>query len=109
MDNLKRSSIIWVPTLISKLDIIWDTIEFNLTTFGSTGYLVPIKQFIFGFFTRCLIGQAIILPRESQLRLQNAGQMVRPLALPHCTNQFPPTPPRDLPPLLSLPFCPRKK
>lgn len=56
MDILKRSSTIWVPTLTSKLDAMWDTIESDLTTSGSASYLVPIQQFIFGFFTYCLIG-----------------------------------------------------
>ncbi|KAL6975687.1 hypothetical protein U1Q18_024482 [Sarracenia purpurea var. burkii] len=56
MDILKRSSTIWVPTLSSKLDTMWDSIESKLSQSGSASYLVPLQQFVFCFLSRCLIG-----------------------------------------------------
>lgn len=56
MDLLKRSSTIWVPTLTSNLDTMWDTLESNLTKSGSASYLIPIQKLIFSFFARCLVG-----------------------------------------------------
>uniref|UniRef100_A0A5B6ZEC8 Putative CYP74B24 n=1 Tax=Davidia involucrata TaxID=16924 RepID=A0A5B6ZEC8_DAVIN len=56
MDILKRSSTIWVPTLVDKLDTMWDTIDSNLSKSGSASYLIPLQQFIFSFLTRCLVG-----------------------------------------------------
>ncbi|KAM7498337.1 hypothetical protein LguiA_022751 [Lonicera macranthoides] len=73
MDILKRSSSIWVPTLTSELDTMWDTIDSDLTTSGSAGYLIPIQQFIFGFFTRCLIGAE---PSASQEIADSGFQML---------------------------------
>lgn len=56
MDILKRSSTIWVPTLTSNLDTMWDTLESKLSESDSASYLIPIQKLIFSFFTRCLIG-----------------------------------------------------
>ncbi|XP_047311445.1 fatty acid hydroperoxide lyase, chloroplastic [Impatiens glandulifera] len=56
MDILKRSSSIWVPTLSSKLDTMWDTIESSLSSSTSVSYLVPVQKFLFSFFCRSLAG-----------------------------------------------------
>ncbi|XP_058210631.1 fatty acid hydroperoxide lyase, chloroplastic [Rhododendron vialii] len=56
MDILKRSSTIWVSTLTSNLDTMWDTLESKLSESDSASYLIPIQKLIFSFFTRCLIG-----------------------------------------------------
>ncbi|KAK3040439.1 hypothetical protein RJ639_028688 [Escallonia herrerae] len=56
MDILKRSSSIWVSTLVSSLDTMWSTIESEISTSGSASYLIPLQQFLFGFLTRCIVG-----------------------------------------------------
>ncbi|XP_074347758.1 fatty acid hydroperoxide lyase, chloroplastic-like [Apium graveolens] len=55
---LKRSSKIWVPTVTSNLDTMWNTIESDIekSESGSVTPLVQLQQFIFNFLTRCLIG-----------------------------------------------------
>ncbi|KAI7725951.1 hypothetical protein M8C21_004156 [Ambrosia artemisiifolia] len=55
MDTLKRSSTIWVPTLTTLLDTMWDTIESELDS-GPVSYLVPIQKFIFAFASICIAG-----------------------------------------------------
>ncbi|XAR68121.1 hypothetical protein NMG60_11003136 [Bertholletia excelsa] len=56
IDLLKRSAPIWVPTLSSNLDVMWDSIESTLSTSSSASPLVPLQKFLFAFFSRCLIG-----------------------------------------------------
>ncbi|KAL8209089.1 hypothetical protein R6Q57_008501 [Mikania cordata] len=55
LDTLKRSSTIWVPTLTTLLDKMWDTIESQLPS-GPVSYLVPIQKFIFAFCCLCIAG-----------------------------------------------------
>ncbi|KAJ0933354.1 putative cytochrome P450 [Helianthus annuus] len=55
MDTLKRSSTIWVPTLTTLLDTMWDTIESQLDS-GPVNYLIPIQKFIFAFASLCIAG-----------------------------------------------------
>ncbi|KAG9159749.1 hypothetical protein Leryth_007763 [Lithospermum erythrorhizon] len=54
MDLLKRSSSLWIPTLVSKLNTMWDSIEDDLSK--STSASLPLPQFLFSFLTRCFIG-----------------------------------------------------
>lgn len=56
MDLLKRSSSIWVPTVTSNLDTMWDSIESDIAKSGSSIPLPPLQKFIFSFLTRCLVG-----------------------------------------------------
>lgn len=56
MEILKRSSKIWVPTVTSNLDTMWDSIEAGITESGSVTPLTQLQQFIFNFLTICLIG-----------------------------------------------------
>ncbi|WOH02659.1 hypothetical protein DCAR_0522048 [Daucus carota subsp. sativus] len=56
MEILKRSSKIWVPTVTSNLDTMWDSIEAGISESGSVTPLAQLQQFIFNFLTICLIG-----------------------------------------------------
>lgn len=56
MEILKRSSKIWVPTVTSNLDTMWNTIESEIAKSGSISPLIQLQQFIFNFLSRCLIG-----------------------------------------------------
>lgn len=55
-DILKRSSGIWVPELVSNLDIMWDNIEASLSKSTSVSYLFPLQQFLFTFLCKALAG-----------------------------------------------------
>ncbi|XP_024960839.1 fatty acid hydroperoxide lyase, chloroplastic-like [Cynara cardunculus var. scolymus] len=55
MDMLKRSSTVWIPTLTSLLDTMWDNIESQLAS-GPVSYVVPIQKFHFAFLSRCIAG-----------------------------------------------------
>lgn len=56
MDILKRSSKKWVPTMVDKLDTMWDNIEAEVSKSGSTSYFFPTQKFLFKFLTLCLAG-----------------------------------------------------
>ncbi|KAI3769656.1 hypothetical protein L6452_00765 [Arctium lappa] len=56
IDTLKRSSTIWIPTLTSLLDTMWDNIESQLASSGPVNYIVPIQKFHFAFSSRCIAG-----------------------------------------------------
>ncbi|KAL2474062.1 putative inactive linolenate hydroperoxide lyase [Forsythia ovata] len=56
LDILKRSSAIWVPSLASALDSMWDKIDAEVAKSGSASYFFPMQQFLFSFLTRCIIG-----------------------------------------------------
>ncbi|KAK7261130.1 hypothetical protein RIF29_27434 [Crotalaria pallida] len=56
MDILKRSSSIWVPELVSNLDIFWDNIEATLSKSKSAGYLFPLQQFLLNFLCKTMAG-----------------------------------------------------
>ncbi|KAL3509825.1 hypothetical protein ACH5RR_029226 [Cinchona calisaya] len=56
IDTLKRSSSIWVPTMVSKLDTMWETIESDISKSGSAAALLPLQQFLFSFLTKCITG-----------------------------------------------------
>ncbi|KAI4322511.1 hypothetical protein L6164_022198 [Bauhinia variegata] len=58
MDILKRSSSIWVPELVSNLDIFWDNIEESLSksTTDGASYIFPLQRFIFAFLSKTLLG-----------------------------------------------------
>ncbi|KAA8524722.1 hypothetical protein F0562_011145 [Nyssa sinensis] len=105
MDILKRSSSIWVPTLVDKLDTMWDTIESKLSSSDSVSYFAPLQQFIFSFLVRCLIGaDCLHLTQNCRVRLRHARHMARSSAPPHRQNRHITAPRRDLPPLVRLPF-----
>nr|XP_043618642.1 fatty acid hydroperoxide lyase, chloroplastic [Erigeron canadensis] len=55
MDTLKRSSTIWIPTLNTLLDKMWDTVESEISN-GPVSYLVPIQKFCFSFLSLCIAG-----------------------------------------------------
>lgn len=55
-DILKRSSGVWVPELVSNLDIMWDNIEASLSKSSSVSYLFPLQQFLFTFLCKALAG-----------------------------------------------------
>ncbi|KAK1396122.1 Fatty acid hydroperoxide lyase [Heracleum sosnowskyi] len=56
MEILKRSSKIWVPTVTSNLDTMWNTIESDIAKSGSVSPLIQLQKFIFNFLSLCLIG-----------------------------------------------------
>nr|XP_027061608.1 fatty acid hydroperoxide lyase, chloroplastic-like [Coffea arabica] len=56
MDILKRSSAIWVKTMVSKLDTMWATIESDISKSGSSNIIPPLQQFLFNFLTICITG-----------------------------------------------------
>ncbi|KAK9056773.1 hypothetical protein SSX86_024136 [Deinandra increscens subsp. villosa] len=55
MDTLKRSSAIWIPTVTTLLDTMWDAIEPQLPS-GPVSYIIPIQKFIFSFSSLCIAG-----------------------------------------------------
>lgn len=54
MQVLKESSSIWVPELVSNLDIFLDQIEATLSTSSSASYMFPLQQFLFKFLFKVL-------------------------------------------------------
>lgn len=54
MKLLKESSSIWVPELVSNLDIFLDQIEATLSTSSSASYMFPLQQFLFKFLFKVL-------------------------------------------------------
>ncbi|KAI4334139.1 hypothetical protein L6164_018867 [Bauhinia variegata] len=58
IDILRRSSSIWVPELVSNLDIMWDGIEESLSksTSSSASYIFPLQRFLFTFLCKTLLG-----------------------------------------------------
>nr|GME14445.1 fatty acid hydroperoxide lyase [Ipomoea batatas] len=56
IDILKRSSATWVPTLTSKLDTMWGSIDAELAKSGSAAVFSPLQQFLFSFFALTLLG-----------------------------------------------------
>ncbi|XP_022845560.1 fatty acid hydroperoxide lyase, chloroplastic [Olea europaea var. sylvestris] len=56
LDILKRSSTIWVPSLISSLDSMWDKIDADVANSGSASSFLLMQQFLFRFLTRCIVG-----------------------------------------------------
>nr|CAB54848.1 hydroperoxide lyase [Medicago sativa] len=54
MNILKQSSSIWVPELISNLDIFLDQIEATLSKSSSASYFSPLQQFLFTFLSKVL-------------------------------------------------------
>ncbi|KAI3753378.1 hypothetical protein L2E82_25430 [Cichorium intybus] len=55
MDTLKRSSTIWIPTLTTLSDTMFDTIESQLPS-GPVSYLIPIQKFMFSFLSQVIAG-----------------------------------------------------
>ncbi|OVA09758.1 Cytochrome P450 [Macleaya cordata] len=55
-DILKRSSSVWVSELLSNLDIMWGTIEKDVSANKSSAFLVPLQKSIFRFLTKSLFG-----------------------------------------------------
>ncbi|GAB2274926.1 hypothetical protein Dimus_009695 [Dionaea muscipula] len=56
MDILKRSSNVWVSSLLSSLDTMWNTIDESVSTKGKASTLVPLQKFLFTFLTKSIIG-----------------------------------------------------
>lgn len=59
MDILKKSSRIWVKTMIEKLDTMWETLELDVSKSSASSYFVPLGKFLFSFLTRCIVGADI--------------------------------------------------
>ncbi|KAK4484374.1 hypothetical protein RD792_006953 [Penstemon davidsonii] len=57
LDILKRSSTIWISSMVTSLDKMWDTIESNISTSKDkkASYFIPLQQFLFTFLSRCLL------------------------------------------------------
>ncbi|XP_010248046.1 PREDICTED: fatty acid hydroperoxide lyase, chloroplastic [Nelumbo nucifera] len=55
-DILKRSSGIWASEFVSNLDVMWNTIEKDITSKGSASFPVPLQRCIFRFLIKCLVG-----------------------------------------------------
>ncbi|KAJ4976178.1 hypothetical protein NE237_001284 [Protea cynaroides] len=56
LDILKRSSSVWIPEFISNVDVMWTTVEKDLSKNGSSNLLVPLQRFICRFFTKIIAG-----------------------------------------------------
>ncbi|KAH6780481.1 hydroperoxide lyase 1 [Perilla frutescens var. hirtella] len=57
LDILKRSSSTWVSSMTTNLDAMFDSIESQLTTSGSSAsYLFPLQEFLFAFLSLSLLG-----------------------------------------------------
>ncbi|KAF8391579.1 hypothetical protein HHK36_023885 [Tetracentron sinense] len=55
-DILKRSSGVWASEFIANLDVMWDTIEKDVSKNGSGSFLVPLQRCLFRFLTKSLVG-----------------------------------------------------
>nr|QNS30013.1 cytochrome P450 [Nothapodytes nimmoniana] len=64
MDILKQSSTIWVPTLISNLDNMWNSIDSDISKSGSVSIFYPLQRFLFSFLTRCFVGADVSVSPE---------------------------------------------
>ncbi|XP_031263388.1 fatty acid hydroperoxide lyase, chloroplastic [Pistacia vera] len=56
IDILKRSSTVWLTELKSNLDILFDTVETDISEKGSASYLFPLQKSLFNFLTTAIIG-----------------------------------------------------
>ncbi|KAJ4976361.1 hypothetical protein NE237_001467 [Protea cynaroides] len=56
LDILKRSSSVWIPEFISNVDVMWTTVEKDLSKNKSSSLHVPLQRCIFRFFTKILAG-----------------------------------------------------
>ncbi|CAO2842116.1 unnamed protein product [Amaranthus hypochondriacus] len=56
MDILKKSSRVWVTSLISNLDIMWNTIEESISKDGSASLLMPLQKCLFNFLAQAMLG-----------------------------------------------------
>ncbi|XP_074369782.1 fatty acid hydroperoxide lyase, chloroplastic-like [Apium graveolens] len=58
LDILKRSRSIWISTLTTNLDTMWETIYSDISKSKSkdAAFDVPLKKFLFSFLTRSLTG-----------------------------------------------------
>ncbi|XP_076929637.1 fatty acid hydroperoxide lyase, chloroplastic-like [Bidens hawaiensis] len=55
IDTLKQSSSVWIPTLTTLLDAMWDSIEPQLSA-GPVSYIIPLQKFIFAFSSLTIAG-----------------------------------------------------
>ncbi|KAL9224287.1 hypothetical protein vseg_000340 [Gypsophila vaccaria] len=56
MEILKKSSGIWVSSLLSSLDTMWTTIEGSLAKDNKATLLMPLQKCLFNFLSKSLIG-----------------------------------------------------
>ncbi|GAB2233798.1 hypothetical protein Droror1_Dr00003027 [Drosera rotundifolia] len=56
LDILKRSSKVWISSLISSLDTMWSTIDESLATKGKASYVIPLQKCLFTFLSKSIIG-----------------------------------------------------
>ncbi|KAK9697169.1 hypothetical protein RND81_08G019400 [Saponaria officinalis] len=56
MEILKKSSGIWVSSLMSSLDTMWTTIEESLTKDSKATLLMPLQKCLFNFLSKSIIG-----------------------------------------------------
>ncbi|GAB4825193.1 hypothetical protein Ancab_008068 [Ancistrocladus abbreviatus] len=56
IDILKRSSGVWVSSLLSELDSMWDSIDESLSKDGKASYIVPLQKCLFNFLSKSIVG-----------------------------------------------------
>ncbi|XP_074292179.1 fatty acid hydroperoxide lyase, chloroplastic [Silene latifolia] len=56
MDILKKSSGIWVSSLISSLDTMWTTIDGSLSKDGTASLFTPLQKCLFNFLCKSIVG-----------------------------------------------------
>lgn len=54
-DILKKSSGIWVSSLLSNTEIMWETVEESLNKDGSTKIFTPLQKCIFNFLSQVML------------------------------------------------------
>ncbi|GMG98691.1 hypothetical protein Nepgr_000531 [Nepenthes gracilis] len=56
IDILRRSSEVWVSSLLSSMDVMWTTIDQSLSDHGKASYLVPLQKCLFNFLCKSIVG-----------------------------------------------------
>ncbi|KAL8474280.1 hypothetical protein ACS0TY_030927 [Phlomoides rotata] len=64
IDILRRSSSTWVPSMVTSLDPMWDSIESQLSNSASASAFIPLQQFLFAFLSRSLLGADVTADPE---------------------------------------------
>lgn len=73
MDILKRSSSVWVSSLLSGLDTMWTNIDEKLAKDGKATYLIPLQKCLFNFLAKSIVGAD---PASYSSKLANSGHIM---------------------------------
>ncbi|KAL9145064.1 hypothetical protein ABFS82_13G014600 [Erythranthe guttata] len=80
LDILKRSSKTWIPSMVTSLDAMWDSVDAQISTTAAGGsggsaasYFIPLQQFLFSFLSRTLLGADT---SAASSEIQNSGHIM---------------------------------